>query len=59
MSILQLPEFVTSFFLRLSWPSVGNPPAAPTRNIVGNAPSYTGHQVEVSIFSLLCTLGGR
>ncbi|XP_015866381.1 rhomboid-like protein 20 [Ziziphus jujuba] len=42
----KFPEFVASFFSRLSWPSVGNPPAAPTRNVVGNAPSYTGHQVE-------------
>ena len=58
--ILQFPEFVASFFSRLSWPSVGNPPAAPTRNVVGNAPLYTGHQVEASIFlnyfSLVCTL---
>ncbi|XP_050245250.1 rhomboid-like protein 20 [Quercus robur] len=42
----KFPEFVTSFFSRLSWPTTGNPPSAPTRNIVGNVPSYAGRQVE-------------
>ena len=48
--ILQFPEFVTSFFSRLSWPTTGSPPSAPTRNIVGNVPSYAGRQVEASVF---------
>ncbi|XP_059428291.1 rhomboid-like protein 20 [Corylus avellana] len=42
----KFPEFVTSFFSRLSWPTMGSPPSAPTRNIVGNAPSYAGRRVE-------------
>ncbi|KAK9987128.1 hypothetical protein SO802_032079 [Lithocarpus litseifolius] len=42
----KFPEFVTSFFSRLSWPTTGSPPSAPTRNIVGNVPSYAGRQVE-------------
>lgn len=48
--LLQFPEFVTSFFSRLSWPTTGSPPSAPTRNIVGNVPSYAGRQVEASVF---------
>ncbi|XP_044469021.1 rhomboid-like protein 20 [Mangifera indica] len=44
----KFPEFVASFFSRLSWPSVGSSPAAPSRNVVGSVPSYTGHQVERS-----------
>jgi hypothetical protein len=47
--MLQIPEFVTSFFSRLSWPTMGSPPSAPTRNIVGNAPSYAGRRVEASV----------
>ncbi|KAE8678539.1 Ubiquitin-associated domain-containing protein 2 isoform 3 [Hibiscus syriacus] len=37
----KFPEFITSFFLRLSWPSMDNPPTTPARNLAGNAPSYT------------------
>ncbi|KAF5936390.1 hypothetical protein HYC85_027519 [Camellia sinensis] len=49
---LKLPDFIASFFLRFSWPSVGStPPAAPSRNVLGNIPSYTARQVEASIFS--------
>jgi hypothetical protein len=47
--MLQFPEFVASFFSRLSWPSTGSPPSAPTRNIVGNVPSYAGRRVEASV----------
>ncbi|GMN57707.1 hypothetical protein TIFTF001_026817 [Ficus carica] len=35
----KFPEFIASFFSRLSWPSVGSPPAAPSR---GNLPSFAG-----------------
>ncbi|KAL5743668.1 hypothetical protein ACOSP7_026525 [Xanthoceras sorbifolium] len=42
----KFPEFVTSFFSRISWPSMRSSPAAPTRNVVGGVPSYTGRQVE-------------
>ncbi|KAH7557110.1 hypothetical protein JRO89_XS11G0048100 [Xanthoceras sorbifolium] len=44
----KFPEFVTSFFSRISWPSMRSSPAAPTRNVVGGVPSYTGRQVEAS-----------
>ncbi|KAK9290501.1 hypothetical protein L1049_008671 [Liquidambar formosana] len=43
---LKFPEFINSFFSRLSWPSTGSPPVAPTRNVVRNLPSYAGRQVE-------------
>ncbi|XP_024032123.1 rhomboid-like protein 20 [Morus notabilis] len=39
----KFPEFITSLFSRLSWPSVGGPPAAPSR---GNLPSFAGRPVE-------------
>ncbi|MBA0631306.1 hypothetical protein Godav_000189 [Gossypium davidsonii] len=42
----KFPEFITSFFSRLSWPSIGNPPTTPARNLAGNVPSYTTRQVE-------------
>lgn len=42
----KFPEFVASFFSRLSLPSMGSRPASSTRNTVGNAPSYTGRQAE-------------
>ncbi|RVX04979.1 Rhomboid-like protein 20 [Vitis vinifera] len=46
-SILQFPEFISSFFSRLSSPATGSSStAAPSRNILGNAPSYAGRQVE-------------
>ncbi|KAL7165844.1 hypothetical protein ACSBR2_036668 [Camellia fascicularis] len=46
---LKLPDFIASFFLRFSWPSVGStPPAAPSRNVLGNIPSYTARQVEAN-----------
>ncbi|KAE8702467.1 calcium/calmodulin-dependent serine/threonine-protein kinase 1-like [Hibiscus syriacus] len=40
----KFPMFITSFFLRLSLPSMGNSPTAPTRNLAGNVPSYTTRQ---------------
>ncbi|GMJ12168.1 hypothetical protein like AT3G56740 [Hibiscus trionum] len=42
----KFPVFIASFFSRLSWPSMGNPPTAPARNLAGNVPSYTTRQVE-------------
>ncbi|KAI9160006.1 hypothetical protein LWI28_004180 [Acer negundo] len=42
----KFPEYITSFFSRISWPSMGSSPAASTRNVVGGAPSYAGRQVE-------------
>lgn len=42
----KFPEFVTSFFSRLSWPSTGSPRGPTARNISGDMPSYTGRQVE-------------
>ncbi|KAJ9185004.1 hypothetical protein P3X46_004684 [Hevea brasiliensis] len=42
----KFPEFITSFFSRLSWPSMGSPHGATARNIAGSVPSYTGRQVE-------------
>ncbi|KAL3534665.1 hypothetical protein ACH5RR_003126 [Cinchona calisaya] len=44
---MKFPEFIASFFYRLSWPSMGSTsPATPARNTVGNMPSYAGRQVE-------------
>lgn len=48
--ILQFPEFIAFFFSRLSWPSVGNPPPVPVRNVLGNLPSFPTHQIGVSLF---------
>lgn len=42
----KFPEFITSFFSRLSLPSMGNPPAAPSRNVRGSIPSHAGRQAE-------------
>ncbi|OMO72934.1 hypothetical protein CCACVL1_17507 [Corchorus capsularis] len=42
---VKFPEFVATFFSRLSWPSAGTPPTAPARNLAGNVP-YTTRQVE-------------
>ncbi|KAG4164237.1 hypothetical protein ERO13_A13G002100v2 [Gossypium hirsutum] len=42
----KFPEFITSFFSCVSWPSIGNPPTTPARNLAGNVPSYTTRQVE-------------
>lgn len=47
--VKQFPEFITSFFSRLSLPSMGNPPAAPSRNVLGSIPSHAGRQAEASI----------
>ncbi|OAY40202.1 rhomboid-like protein 20 [Manihot esculenta] len=41
----KFPEFITSFFSRLSWPSTGSPRGATTRNIAGSVPSHPGRQV--------------
>lgn len=47
---VKFPEFITSFFARLSWPSMGNipPPTAPARNIPGNVPIFAGRQMEAN-----------
>lgn len=55
----QFPEFIASFFSRLSWPSVGSPPAAPSR---GNLPSFAGRPVQASylpffLFSFIFSQG--
>ncbi|KAI8547905.1 hypothetical protein RHMOL_Rhmol07G0231700 [Rhododendron molle] len=44
---LKFPDFVASFFSRLSWPSMGSTvTAAPSRNVPRNIPSYAVRQVE-------------
>ncbi|XP_022889272.1 rhomboid-like protein 20, partial [Olea europaea var. sylvestris] len=46
---IKFPEFITSFFSRLSWPFTGSTsPAAPARNILGSTPFHAGRQVEAS-----------
>ncbi|KAF9595777.1 hypothetical protein IFM89_004179 [Coptis chinensis] len=41
------PEFVSSLFSRLSWPTLGgSSPSASSGNVIGNVPSYTGREVE-------------
>ncbi|XP_024185732.1 rhomboid-like protein 20 isoform X2 [Rosa chinensis] len=42
----KFPEVIASFFSRLSLPTMGSLPAAPTRNIAGSVPSFTAQQVE-------------
>ncbi|PSS01036.1 Rhomboid-like protein [Actinidia chinensis var. chinensis] len=42
---LKFPDFIASFFPRLSWPSMGSiVPAAQSRNVPRNIPSYTGRR---------------
>ncbi|KAF9593994.1 hypothetical protein IFM89_026695 [Coptis chinensis] len=46
---IKFPEFVSSFFSRLCWPTLGgSSPSASGRNVIGNIPSYTGREVEAS-----------
>ncbi|KAK9671193.1 hypothetical protein RND81_12G012500 [Saponaria officinalis] len=53
----KLPDFISTLFSRLSWPSVGSSSstAARTRNIPGtvSAPPYAGRQVERNYPSLI------
>ncbi|KAG6769102.1 hypothetical protein POTOM_024718 [Populus tomentosa] len=44
----KFPEFIASFFSRLSWPSTGSPRGATSRNVTGSAPSYAGRHVQAS-----------
>ncbi|KAG5252685.1 ubiquitin-associated domain-containing protein [Salix suchowensis] len=44
----KFPEFTASFFPRLSWPSMGSPRGATTRNVTGSAPFHAGRHVERS-----------
>ncbi|KAL5720251.1 Rhomboid-like protein 20 [Ranunculus cassubicifolius] len=44
---IKFPEFIASFFSRLSWPTTGgSSPTPSTGNIIGNAPSFRGREVE-------------
>ncbi|KAF8043673.1 hypothetical protein BT93_A1862 [Corymbia citriodora subsp. variegata] len=43
---LQFPEFISSFFARLSWPSIRSMSATSTRNVMGSVPSYAVRPVE-------------
>nr|GMD57801.1 rhomboid-like protein 20 [Ipomoea batatas] len=40
------PDFIASFFSRLSWPSTGSTSSPAPRNALGNVPSYASRQVE-------------
>ncbi|KAI9082089.1 hypothetical protein K1719_036014 [Acacia pycnantha] len=42
----KFPEFIASFFSRISLPSMGSPRSASTRNAVGTMPSYPARQME-------------
>ncbi|XP_058749211.1 rhomboid-like protein 20 [Vicia villosa] len=43
----KFPEFISSFFSRISLPSMGSPTrTTPTRNVLGNVPSYPARQME-------------
>ncbi|XP_019457995.1 PREDICTED: rhomboid-like protein 20 [Lupinus angustifolius] len=42
----KFPEFIASFFSRITLPSMGSPPAPSTRNVTGNVPSYPARQME-------------
>ncbi|KAF9595775.1 hypothetical protein IFM89_004177 [Coptis chinensis] len=49
---IKFPEFVSSLFSRLSWPTLGgSSPSASSGNVIGNVPSYTGREVEASTAS--------
>ncbi|KAL2226052.1 rhomboid-like protein 20 [Sesamum indicum] len=44
---IKFPEFIASFFSRLSWPSMGSTsPTGSSRNLLGNAPPYAVRQME-------------
>ncbi|XP_019199657.1 PREDICTED: rhomboid-like protein 20 [Ipomoea nil] len=43
---VKFPDFIASFFSRLSWPSTGSTPSPAPRNALGNVPSYASRQVE-------------
>ncbi|KAF9608306.1 hypothetical protein IFM89_008591 [Coptis chinensis] len=44
---IKFPEFVSLFFSRLSWPTLGgSSPPASGGNVIENIPSYTGCEVE-------------
>ncbi|KAL2480781.1 Ubiquitin-associated (UBA) protein [Abeliophyllum distichum] len=44
---IKFPEFIASFFSRLSWPFTGRTsPTAPARNTLGSTPFHTARQVE-------------
>ncbi|KAF9593754.1 hypothetical protein IFM89_024922 [Coptis chinensis] len=46
---IKFPEFVSLFFSRLSWPTLGgSSPPASGGNVIENIPSYTGCEVEAS-----------
>ncbi|KAM7257268.1 hypothetical protein ACFE04_013009 [Oxalis oulophora] len=49
---MRFPDFLTSFFSRLSLPSIGSP----IQNIVGSVPSNTNHSVERTYPSPLATV---
>lgn len=42
----KFPEFISSFFSRISLPSMGTPRTTSTRNVMGNVPSYPARQME-------------
>lgn len=42
----KFPEFISSFFSRISLPSMGTPRTTTTRNVMGNVPSYPARQME-------------
>ncbi|KAL0359631.1 UNVERIFIED_CONTAM: Rhomboid-like protein 20 [Sesamum angustifolium] len=44
---IKFPEFIASFFSRLSWPSMGSTSSTgSSRNLLGNAPPYAVRQME-------------
>ncbi|KAL0339776.1 UNVERIFIED_CONTAM: Rhomboid-like protein 20 [Sesamum radiatum] len=44
---IKFPEFIASFFSRLSWPSMGSSSSTgSSRNLLGNAPPYAVRQME-------------
>ncbi|CAA0837409.1 Ubiquitin-associated (UBA) protein [Striga hermonthica] len=47
---IKFPEFIASFFSRLSFPSIGSssPTTRSSRNIVGSAPPFAGRHMEAN-----------
>ncbi|KAK6149036.1 hypothetical protein DH2020_016561 [Rehmannia glutinosa] len=46
---MKFPEFIASFFSRLTWPSVGSTsPTGSSRNVLGSTPPYAGRQTATN-----------
>ncbi|KAF9594135.1 hypothetical protein IFM89_028389 [Coptis chinensis] len=57
--MIKFPEFVSSLFSRLSWPTLGgSSPSASSGNVIGNVAAYTGREMEASTASISVSFVG-